>query len=532
MATQAPAPAPAPAPATTVRNSLAAIVFKQYPGQQQVDLGVVVDVPGSWFGEGAAGILSAAERREKYKAVAVEYDAAHVFQMVRGRHHGNSKAEAIRFLCPDDAAEDNNHEGYWMRLDAWNRYRNDTYRDRREDELQYILADDYERATAAVRGAGAQGTKTAELSKPPVYSFFNLISVGTHEMNTASGLKAVPCEFYECKKRGKGCKVRGAGEELIKVVKKATSGLLKHLRICEGEETWLRVRAKSKNSKVAVDETGAFLKKFTFKEMLEHHVRFVVYCFMNWKHFNAARCEEFVDYITGFDKRLGVPARETCVKIINIIRHLLKENLESLLAHQKKQLGSPFLGYLDDIWSKRRCRQSFACARVALGVDGELLDAFTRSTATEAHARNETYSGSIHRCSPLLAFKTLPSARHSGGVIAEWKKATLTEAGLTVKDIRRAVWLLIDGCAATLPLRPHTCSRVSPLAAYARRMGRVTTRRATTSYAFLRWCAIRTTCSAASSLPLVSPVALAAIPSCTSSRSAVMLWSTYSQGLG
>ncbi|KAL1530818.1 hypothetical protein AB1Y20_001714 [Prymnesium parvum] len=107
-------PAAAPAPAAAAggqgrRNSLEELVFKQYPGQQQVDLGVHIEVPGSWFADGAVGRLSAAERREKYMAVAVEYDAAHVFQGVRGRRGSNAKSEAIRFLCPDDAAEEANH---------------------------------------------------------------------------------------------------------------------------------------------------------------------------------------------------------------------------------------------------------------------------------------------------------------------------------------------------------------------------------------------------------------------------------------
>ena len=41
--------------------------IKQYPGQQQVDLKVRVNVPGSWFGAGAEGTLNAAET---YRTVA------------------------------------------------------------------------------------------------------------------------------------------------------------------------------------------------------------------------------------------------------------------------------------------------------------------------------------------------------------------------------------------------------------------------------------------------------------------------------
>ena len=48
-------------------------VVKQYPGQQQVDLAVEIEVPGSWFGVGPMGALTDAERREMYTAQAVEY---------------------------------------------------------------------------------------------------------------------------------------------------------------------------------------------------------------------------------------------------------------------------------------------------------------------------------------------------------------------------------------------------------------------------------------------------------------------------
>ncbi len=38
-------------------------VVKQYPGQQQVDLAVEIEVPGSWFGAGPMGSLTATEQR-------------------------------------------------------------------------------------------------------------------------------------------------------------------------------------------------------------------------------------------------------------------------------------------------------------------------------------------------------------------------------------------------------------------------------------------------------------------------------------
>ena len=43
-------------------------VVKHYPGQQQVNLSVEIEVPGSWFGGTEMGSLNASERRQKYRA--------------------------------------------------------------------------------------------------------------------------------------------------------------------------------------------------------------------------------------------------------------------------------------------------------------------------------------------------------------------------------------------------------------------------------------------------------------------------------
>lgn len=77
-------------------------VVKQYPGQQQVDLAVEIEVPGSWFGAGPMGSLTATEQREKYKAQAVEYAEVHEFP---GATKGARKTreKAIRFICITDA---------------------------------------------------------------------------------------------------------------------------------------------------------------------------------------------------------------------------------------------------------------------------------------------------------------------------------------------------------------------------------------------------------------------------------------------
>ena len=53
-------------PASGQLGALGVEIITQYAGQEQVDLAVLVDVPGSWFGAGADGGLAAAEKKEKY----------------------------------------------------------------------------------------------------------------------------------------------------------------------------------------------------------------------------------------------------------------------------------------------------------------------------------------------------------------------------------------------------------------------------------------------------------------------------------
>ena len=85
-------------------QSLGVDIIKQYNGQEQVDLKVVVSIPGSWFGGTEAGSLTAAERKQSYEAQAVEYRAVHEFKGGGGAK--KSKEKAIRFVCISDAMDD------------------------------------------------------------------------------------------------------------------------------------------------------------------------------------------------------------------------------------------------------------------------------------------------------------------------------------------------------------------------------------------------------------------------------------------
>ena len=64
-------------------------VVKQYPGQEQVDLRVEIEVPGTWFGGTSQGCLTNAEKREKYKAQAVEFSELREFVGPSSRRSGH-----------------------------------------------------------------------------------------------------------------------------------------------------------------------------------------------------------------------------------------------------------------------------------------------------------------------------------------------------------------------------------------------------------------------------------------------------------
>ena len=106
-----------PAGLTKMSGSMMSFVqrVKYYPGQQQVNLSVEIEVPGSWFGGTEMGSLNASERRQKYKAQAVEYAEVREFPGATARAR-KVKAPAIRFISLDDASSDPRSDGYWMQL--------------------------------------------------------------------------------------------------------------------------------------------------------------------------------------------------------------------------------------------------------------------------------------------------------------------------------------------------------------------------------------------------------------------------------
>ena len=154
-----------PAGLTKMSGSMMSFVqrVKYYPGQQQVNLSVEIEVPGSWFGGTEMGSLSASERRQKYKAQAVEYAEVREFPGASARAR-KVKEPAIRFICLDDASLDPNSDGYWMQLSQWNRFRHDTFKERPDDEMPFILGTGPSSVLAAELDSGGATAKPVHAS--------------------------------------------------------------------------------------------------------------------------------------------------------------------------------------------------------------------------------------------------------------------------------------------------------------------------------------------------------------------------------
>jgi len=109
-------------------------VIKQHPGPVTAQRRVKVDVPGKFFPQ-----LEASERALNYEGEAVEFQERRDFKqhVAWGAAH---KGPGIRFVCTSDAIDDPDNKGFWTTLALFNRWRHETYKDRRNDELQYLDA--------------------------------------------------------------------------------------------------------------------------------------------------------------------------------------------------------------------------------------------------------------------------------------------------------------------------------------------------------------------------------------------------------
>ena len=84
-----------------------------------------------------------------------------------------------------------------MKLSQWNRFRNDTFKDRREDELAFIPGQ-----APATEGGVVENLKAPQT--PSIKTVFTLKSEGVHTQRNGH---QVQCFWWTCAQ--KGCKLDG-----------------------------------------------------------------------------------------------------------------------------------------------------------------------------------------------------------------------------------------------------------------------------------------------------------------------------------
>ena len=94
-----------------------------------------------------------------------------------------------------------------------------------------------------------------------------------------------------------------------------------------------------------------FPQIWSFKESLPSHVRFVEHCFLSWEVFYLTRSLKV--WIRSLNKRAGLPHRETCIKILHVIRTLVETKLCHVISVHAKVCIAPHSGTTSDIWSER-----------------------------------------------------------------------------------------------------------------------------------------------------------------------------------
>ena len=94
----------------------------------------------------------------------------------------------------------------------------------------------------------------------------------------------------------------------------------------------------------------------------------------------------------------------------------MDETLLILIAKHTSLLGTPNAGSTSDVWSMPSCRESFACLRASLVMDGDMVAGLTGCKELE---------GKLIDLSPILAFTKFEEAHHTGEALARWKKSAL-----------------------------------------------------------------------------------------------------------
>jgi len=216
--------------------------IRQYPGQSQVTRGVRVKAPGThWTG------LTRTEQQVHYWVCAMEFRERHAFQSHAKAWGQAHTGPGMRFVSEDDAIEDPDNRGSWTTLSLWNKWRDQTYRDDRDAELQYMDQ------LPAVSAANASSADKQSPAGARVKQSFTLVSEGTHTVsgNGKMAGQVLKCEFWACKKEG--C-ARGNAKP-IKQIGSGTADLYSHLDSCQPNLAQ-ELRVASIHSPARIGEDG------------------------------------------------------------------------------------------------------------------------------------------------------------------------------------------------------------------------------------------------------------------------------------
>ena len=313
--------------------------IRQYPAKEQAELRVRVNIPGSWFGG-----LTPAESSVVYEGEACGFEDAYRFS--RKGYRQAFVSEAVRFICKSDAQDDPNAVSFIMPIVEWNRYRHFTYKDDREAEMPYL------RSSGVLTAAESPARPTKEAgTRPAIYTEFEFLSTGRHTVSKRNGTsKEHDCEFWKCLNTGGSCKTRTP----FKVVNKASGKLFAHLKVCN---VAAHTRIKLLEAGQCQDEHGNLIPRLSFSEMLPHHIEFTLMVVMEWDHLWKCRSPFRKKWARGLRPGASLPHRNTCIKIMHVIRELMARKLMKVIQATQAELGTPFAGAQDDVWSQRNCRE-------------------------------------------------------------------------------------------------------------------------------------------------------------------------------
>ncbi|KAK3271774.1 hypothetical protein CYMTET_19899 [Cymbomonas tetramitiformis] len=308
-------------------------------------------------------------------------------------------------MVEEDAFSEPNHEGYWIKLDQWNRFRNDTFKDNREAELAFIT--DADASARAVAGPAAIDEKDAP-SKAAIYLYFEHVGQGTHvPMRGRNKGKTMKCELWKCRTCG-----TNSDDAVHKVFQGSTGGLFKHLKRYHAAEHE-RASLASTHSRLRVGPDGNLTEVYTFKEALPKHIKFVLFVILDLKHFQLSRSEPFREYSRALDERYVPYSRDTSAKLVFVTKSLMFATLCKALRAAKAQLGEPFAGFQSDIWSPKDNKTSFVCSRLSLIVK---------------------YKGKNLDVAPVLGFEEFPENRHTGPAISRYLGTLMGKAEVSMSS--------------------------------------------------------------------------------------------------